>query len=201
MVGAAFSLNAQQPVAQPYKLKDGESLKVQDVKAQRLDDATCYTRTLPAKGCDLFHGLNLSDEQKTKIQKLSEKENKERGDKRRKAFEKRDKEMKKILTPAQYEQYKSNLKAKGDGKRFHKEGRKHHGKGDRCFNHNGCDKQRCDKPACDKPCGNAECANLQQCDQNNCGTCTKDCKKHDCDKRSKKCDAKASCDKPRYKKK
>lgn len=201
MVGAAFSLNAQQPVAKQYQVKEGEALKVQEVKAQQRLNPVCLTDVRPGKGCDLFQGLNLSDEQKAKIQKLSDKENKERGEKRRKAFEKRDKEMKKILTPAQYEQYKSNLKAKGDGKRFHKEGRKHHGKGDRCFKHNGCDKQRCGKPVCDTPCGNAECTTPRQCAQDNCGTCTKDCKKHDCDKRSKKCDAKASCDKPRGKKK
>lgn len=121
---------------------------------------------------DFFKGIKLTADQKDKIEKLESKERKERDKRvekarkeREKKMEKRDNEMKKILTPAQYEQYKANVKAAKES-RHDAEAKKHgkkHGKhdgrpGKDCKKHDKCkkggdrpDKGCCKQKGCDKP--------------------------------------------------
>lgn len=83
----------------------------------------------------LLEGIELTAEQKAKVEELKQNSRKERDAQMEKArkkaekkMEKRDKEMKKILTPAQYEQYKANAKSLKKSSRMEKAGKRHDGK-------------------------------------------------------------------------
>lgn len=176
------------------------------------DAAKCVKADFPCvqnkPGCNpaLLRGIELTPEQQAQLDKLAEKEAKERAKvrdnaiKSRKDFmEKRDKEMKKVLTPTQYEQYKANKQALKDSKcdiKRHKHGKKScnknadkcavkHQNGSKCCKQT-CDKQTCCKQTCDKQkCDKKTCCK-QKCDKQTC--CKQTCDKQTCDKQ--KCDKK-----------
>lgn len=112
----------------------------------------------------LMRGIELTAEQKAKLDKFADKEAKERAKTRekaakdRKAFaEKRDKELKKVLTPAQYEQYKANKKALKESKRDLKRHKKHGKKSRTCPDNKMACKHHNDSKCCNKPCPARNC--------------------------------------------
>lgn len=152
------------------KLETTVSNQVPCVSAERAD-------VTPAMRPDcrqdrLLKGIELTAEQKAKVEELKQNSRKERDAQMEKArkkaekkMEKRDKEMKKILTPAQYEQYKANAKAMKESRRDIKADRRHEGKhrkhdcrpGKDCKKRHHCDadgkRKECRQPqSCTAPC-------------------------------------------------
>lgn len=132
---APLSLSAQKPTARKdVKIQcTSNSCRPSDFKACH-SYVTCESASRGPKDC--LKGIKLSDEQKSKLEKLREKNRKEcekqreKMDKKRKnKVEKMDKEMKKILTPEQYAIYKANKSQMKDchhkGHRPHKHNKGH----------------------------------------------------------------------------
>lgn len=152
----SFSLNAQQPQA-------NNNLQIQESSVARPGTYRIHKYDGPAmmsaakknsEAC--LKGIDLTAEQKSKIEKLH-KENRKKHDKqreksakeRKKNSEKMDKEMKKILTPQQYAQYKSNKEnlqkpGKKEFSKKHKASNSRHGK--------DCKPGKKHKSCCSKEC-------------------------------------------------
>lgn len=141
----------------------------------------------------VFKGITLTSEQKEKLRKLDEKSAKNRDKQKDKAhkertkiMQERDKQIKKILTPEQYEQYKANQKAfKGDRKsKFNKLGKKgkhhdhnmrtgrHGNKGSNCSLRSNCQPVKCEQNCKPENCKSEKCK-VQNCEKQNCrpGNC------------------------------
>lgn len=108
---------------------------------------------------DLFKDITLTSEQKAKVDKLRDKEHKERGEAKEKAskerkqrMEKHDKELKKILTPDQYKQYSANKKALEEARKDGKFAKRHKGGKDGKFDKRGKGNIPTCKDSIKKPC-------------------------------------------------
>lgn len=103
---------SQEKKAENIKLPDSENLRV-----HRVSDKQTY-RKHPEMKRDIFKGIELSVEQKAKLEKLKAKETEKRLKNEAKQEANREKEMlkhkaevKKILTEEQFQQFEANLKA------------------------------------------------------------------------------------------
>ncbi|MCM1005869.1 MAG: hypothetical protein NC402_06200 [Prevotella sp.] len=118
VIAASLSLNisAQENRKFDKELKASEKVCKEDTKCHKQDcklDEN-FQPVRPGKP-DPFKGIELTADQKAKLEKLKAKDAEERTkakekmEKERKAkMEKRDQEIQKILTPAQYAQFKAN---------------------------------------------------------------------------------------------
>lgn len=158
------------PAYSQEPVKNLERLEATCPGKSSLARAECKEAVMAQRPCrageGLFKGIELTADQKAKIDKLESKSRKECGKQaakarkeRAKKMEKRQKEMAKILTPAQYEIYKANARALGQSchkdktcKDACKKGGKHgkHGKcrkADSKQKRGGCCGQACGKRA------------------------------------------------------
>lgn len=136
---ASSSINAmaqkEVKIAKPVELKAERIAPRPDCSVQRPQQTYAVKERLCPKPGDMYKGIELTADQQAKLDKLTAKEAKDRvkqkekvQKERTKRMEKHDKEVKKILTPAQYAQYKANVKEAKEHRPHGKKDKKGFGK-------------------------------------------------------------------------